>query len=146
MENPMLGHAIFGSIKNLEILEASGVTINDEIIDHFCHEYDGQKIFDFIDAIMDKNYKKAIIMNKNFSETLHYSEVDTFFISLISLLKKNLYILSLRNAGLSQSQISSHLEGIHSFVIGKCLKSKITTAELRKIFKNLSNSVLAYRS
>ncbi len=144
--NPMLGHAIFGSIKNLEILEKSGVPITDDIVSYFCHEYDGQKIFDFIDAIMEKNYKKSLQMNKNFSENLHYSEVEIFFSSLISLLKKNLYILTLKELGLSQWQIVTHLDGINSYMVGKCLKSKISANELRKIFKNLSDTTLAYRS
>lgn len=144
--NPLLGHAIFGTIKNLEILEKSGISLNDRIIEQFCHEYEGQKIFDFIDAIMAKNFNKALTMNANFSKNLSSSEAESFFSSLISLLKKNLYIINMKEAGFSQKEIATILPDVHPYMITKCFSSTILPEELRKIFTICNNFVLAYRS
>lgn len=103
--NPFLAHNILATIQNIEILATNNIPLSDEIIEDFSHTYSGTKIFDFIDTIMAKNIKKSLEMNKNFAENMTYNTIDIFFGSLIGILKKNLYILSLKEKNFSREQI-----------------------------------------
>lgn len=144
--NPFLAQSILATMKNIEILAESGKIINDELISELSHEYEWAKIFDFIDAIMAKNIKKALEMNKKFAENTTSSTIEIFFGSLTTLLKKNLYILTLKEKKFSKTDIAKILPWINPFILDKCLKSRISRDELAKIFKKIIDTNIAYRS
>lgn len=58
---------------------------------------------------MAKNIKKTLEMNKKFAENATSSTIEIFFGSLTTLLKKNLYILTLKEKNFSKTDIAKIL-------------------------------------
>ena len=108
--NPLLGHAISATMEHISILHQNGENINDAIIAQFSHEYSGDKNFSLVDAILTENIPKSLELRKKISENLTSpAEVNISLSSLIGILRKNAYILRLRDLGATQSQIIEKL-------------------------------------
>lgn len=108
--NPLLGHAISATMEHISILHKNGENIDDSIIAQFSHEYSGDKNFSLVDAILVENISKSLELRKKISENLTSpAEVNISLSSLIGILRKNAYILRLRDLGATQSQIIEKL-------------------------------------
>lgn len=108
--NPLLGHAISATMEHISILHKNGENIDDSIIVQFSHEYSGDKNFSLVDAILAENISKSLELRKKISENLTSpAEVNISLSSLIGILRKNAYILRLRDLGATQSQIIEKL-------------------------------------
>ena len=108
--NPLLGHAISATMEHISILHKNSENIDDSIIAQFSHEYSGDKNFSLVDAILAENISKSLELRKKISENLTSpAEVNISLSSLIGILRKNAYILRLRDLGATQSQIIEKL-------------------------------------
>lgn len=145
--NPLLGHAISATMEHISILHKNGENIDDSIIAQFSHEFSGDKIFSFVDAILAENMVRALDLRKKIGDHLwNPNEINSLLSSLIWILRKNLYILTLRDLGATQSQIIEKLPWISSFMVEKALKSPIKSEKFWKFFQKIENINIAYRS
>lgn len=144
--NPFLGHAIFSTLEHLSALHEKNIPIDKKIISDFSVSYEGGKIFDFLDAILSDNAEKSFFHFERIRETLDNKNIDIFFASLISNIRNNLYLISLRDAGLSQAEIARKFPKIHPFVLSKSYTAKISSKKLATIFRYLVETNIAYKS
>lgn len=61
-------------------------------------------------------------------------------------MRKNLYILRLKQLWLNTTEITKILEWTSDFIIKKAYNSKISTTKLAKIYQKIINSNIAYKS
>lgn len=68
-------------------------------------------------------------MSKKISKNIEQKDAEIFFAGLIGILRKNLYILTLRDAGHKESEILKILVGMNPYMTKKCLQSKISAKD-----------------
>lgn len=145
-DNAFLWHSIFQSLKNLEILEKT-TPITDEIIENFSHHFAWATIFKFLDQLLLGNIIQAKkILEKIQSQINNTGDLEKFISSLVSNLRKYIYILRLRDLKLSQKEIEQQLPDIKPFIIGNVYKSRINSQSLAKFYQKIILSTIAYRS
>lgn len=145
-ENKLLSSNIFQTMNNLAILERENIKINDEIIEDFCYNFEWANNFLFIDAILNEDLEKSHKILKRITTTLNYKNIDIFIGWIIWILRKNLYILRLKQIWLNTSEITKTLEWTSDFIIKKAYNSKISASKLAKIYQKIINSNIAYKS
>lgn len=145
-ENKLLSSNIFQTMNNLAILERENIKINDEIIEDFCYNFEWANNFLFIDAILNEDLEKSHKILKRITKTLNYKNIDIFIGWIIWILRKNLYILRLKQLWLNTTEITKILEWTSDFIIKKAYNSKISTTKLAKIYQKIINSNIAYKS
>lgn len=144
-ENPLLWHTIFHSLTQLAILEQAGVTITDELIAEFSHGYEGGKNFDFVDAIMAENIEKALLSLDRIKNTIDQNSIDMFIASLLGILRKNLFVVRLRDAGMTREHIASTLTGMSPYMLTKAYNSRISAEKLWHFFEKIVTTNIAYK-
>lgn len=144
--NKLLANNIFQTMTDLAILEWENIKITDEIIENFCKNFEWANNFLFIDAILNDDILTAHKILKRISNTLNYKNIDIFIGWIIGILRKNLYILRLKQMWLNIAEISKILEWTNDFIIKKTYNSKISVTKLAKIFQKIINSNIAYKS
>lgn len=144
--NAYLGHLIADTLRKLEILAENGHTINDEIIENFLNTYVGINIFSLIDTILAGNIENALKISKKFSEDIDAKNIEIFASSFIGNLRKNAYILSLRDDWKKMSEIPKLLSGISPYMLEKCYKSPLKAKDFWKFFAKIVESNIASKS
>lgn len=95
--NPFIGKYIFMSLEQASVLEEAQIAITDDVLETITHPFDGAKIFDFTDAIMQKNITAAIEIFDTIKKSLESTTIDIFMASCIGIIRKNAYIVKLRD-------------------------------------------------
>lgn len=144
--NPFIGKYIFMSLEQASILEEAQIAITDDVLETITHPFDGAKIFDFTDAIMQKNITAAIEIFDTIKKSLESTTIDIFIASCIGIIRKNAYIVKLRDTWLSQQEIGYILPKIHSYMLAKVYNSPISSELLSQIFQKLISINMAYKS
>lgn len=106
------------------------MTITDELIAEFSHGYEGGKNFDFVDAIMAENIEKALLSLDRIKNTIDQNSIDMFIASLLGILRKNLFVVRLRDAGMTREHIASTLTGMSPYMLTKAYNSRISAEKL----------------
>ena len=68
--NPLIGHSISSTMEHISILYQNNENITDEIIAQFSHEFSGDKIFSFVDAILAENMVRALDLRRKIGDHL----------------------------------------------------------------------------
>lgn len=135
-KNPFIGHMIGYS---LDISALSGWYALEDTPLNIGASW---KIFALIDAIMQNEQEKALNLFRKVSGNISWTEI---LLSLIWLIRNNLYILYVREKGKDIKSIPSMWK-IHPFVQKKAMNSKISFASLSSIYNKLVNINIRYKS
>jgi DNA polymerase III delta subunit len=136
-KNMSQSHIIASTLENLALLALSK-QIHQDDIDAAIWTTGWAKIFDLIDAINNLDIKKALSIFDRIAGTKSMFE---FLPSYIWLLRSVLYIKYLDSHRLPTTSIK-----VHPYVLGKTLRSKISYPQISKLYKNMVQASIAYKS
>ncbi len=100
------------------------------------------KIFDLIDIIMRSDIEKALSLLRKMLEN---TSVYALHPSLLSLIRTNIYVLSLKSLWKSVKEVGTLLTA-HPYVIEKAYRSTVSYEKLLDFYKKLLSINTAYRS
>jgi DNA polymerase III delta subunit len=136
-KNASMSHVIAGTLESLELI-AQDRSITDDDIEAVIGTEWGGRSFDLIDAIVALDTQKALRIFEKIASTKSMFE---FVPSFIGLLRSALYIKYLEQQGISPTGTK-----IHPFVVKKTLDSRISFAQIRKLYQHMVTMSIAYKS
>lgn len=139
--NASISDAIGWTLEKLSLLQEARTLTEKDIDESLDRAFSG-KMFDLSDALLAKNVEKSrLLLSRILENMTPYELLPT----LIGLLRWALYVKYLANLGKKEREIGNIIQ-IHPYVLQKTLSAKISYAEIAKLYENLVNANIAYKS
>ncbi len=136
-KNTSISHSIAWTLTSLELLSMTQA-ITDDDRESIMGNNSVAKNYDLIDAIMEKDIKKSLNLFRKISSSKSMFE---FLPGFIWLLRNATYIKYLNHHRLPLSHIK-----VHTYVMKKTLPSRISYHEILKLYEDMIQTSIAYKS